>query len=299
MPPQSRPETAIPSLLPAGIASFFDRFASGDRYGPATVSTGTGRHGPPGDPRPRPAWLKSALWISGEPLPASLMTDPAGQGGLAAPLVGSIATAPRPPGGGHGGARGGSSRPAGHRPSTKEWCPATSGQIFSRREEQFGTKTLEEWSIFHPWLPKPSLKPGTGFSSADCGKWVLTAGCEDRTHPVTVIRHSCKTLQCPKCWTDYVTDKARDVEERFGLYEQAKLAKNSRLIPGEKCGIKPRHFVFTISPAKRDQLIQKTLAKTGGWFDAVPFLDILREEFDQCWYESGLLGGRSLHGSVD
>jgi hypothetical protein len=173
-------------------------------------------------------------------------------------------------------------------------CPATSGQIFFRREEMTDGLTLSDWSGFAPGLPVPSLKAGIGFRKEGCGAWVLTASCSgEKTHPVKLIKHSCKTISCPIDFADYLIDKSRDIEDRCSkLYGDAKLAENAKLIPGEtRRQIKPRHFPFTMSPLKIEELYHKVVRSNGGWWDESQFLDLARAELKDCLHGSGLVGG--------
>jgi hypothetical protein len=134
---------------------------------------------------------------------------------------------------------------------------------------------------------EPSPKPGQGFKKPDCGKWVrkLRAGAIVRD-----IYHNCGNLGCPACYSGTITDKARDVEARFDLYEQAKKAENAALIPGERSGVKPRQFIFTMTPAHQAELIARVMRSTGKW-DPGLFLEFARGELMEGLKLSGLLGG--------
>jgi len=142
------------------------------------------------------------------------------------------------------------------------------------------------------YLPDVSLKPGIGFQKPECGSWVRKLKSGDETRD---IYHNCGRLGCPVCMPGTLTDKARDVEDRFNLYEQAKMDENAVLIPGERRNIDPRQFIFSISPAHTDELIAKVKRAFPGieWGTKhqALFLDYYREEEDRAIKISGLIGG--------
>lgn len=210
---------------------------------------------------------------------------PAPRGGLAASLEGTIASVPVP----HQGAvlqqqqaQAGASaacswNPGIYRPDHVVSC--YSGLQFLRREE----------------LPFVSLKPGIGFKKDDCGSWVrkLKSGDEFRD-----IYHNCRGLSCPVCMPGTLTDKGRDVEERFELYENAKLAENAVLVPGEVRGIKPRQIIFSISPAHQAELVATVMrSRPGPWESRHEqmLMDLYREEEDRAIKQSGLIGGLKVY----
>lgn len=144
-------------------------------------------------------------------------------------------------------------------------------------------------------LPFVSLKPGIGFKKDDCGSWVrkLKSGDEYRD-----IYYNCRGLSCPVCMPGTLTDKARDIEERFELYEKAKLAENAVLVPGEVRGIKPRQIIFSISPVHQAELVAKMRRSLPGpWGTAHEkmLLDVYRKEEDRAVKISGLVGGVKIY----
>lgn len=174
-------------------------------------------------------------------------------------------------------------------PSQSSWDPAVfrpakvvscySGEIFSGES----------------YLPNVSLKPGIGFQKPDCGSWVrkLKSGDEFRD-----IYHNCDRLGCPVCMPGTITAKGRDVEDRFKLYEQAKMAENAVLVPGERRNIDPRQFIFSISPSHTGELIAKVKrVLPGEWSQkhATLFLDYYREEEDRAIKTAGLIGGLKVY----
>ena len=172
--------------------------------------------------------------------------------------------------------------------SSVSWDPAVfrpalvscySGEIFS------GVNTL----------PDVSIVPGIGFQKSDCGSWVrkLKSG-EDFKD----VFHNCGRLGCPVCMPGELTDKGRDVETRFKLYEDAKSAENAVLIPGERRNIDPRHIVFSMSPDHTAELIAKVrVSLPGPWGPkhAGAFMDIYREEEDLAIKISGLIAGLKVY----
>jgi hypothetical protein len=150
-----------------------------------------------------------------------------------------------------------------------------SGQIFSEE---------------HYRIPV-SQKPGIGFVKPGCGEWVRTIKSGDEFRK---IFHNCDTLGCPVCMPGALTQKGRDVEDRFDKYEQAKKAENAVLIPGEIRGIKPRQFIFTMTPAHQAALIGKVI-RNAGKRDPGAFLELAREEYMQAIKISGLIGGITVY----
>jgi len=136
-----------------------------------------------------------------------------------------------------------------------------------------------------------SAKPGGGFKKPECGRWVrkLRSG-----NQVRDIYHNCGALSCPVCMPGVITEKGRDVQSRFDLYEQAKIVENAVLVPGERRGVTPRQFIFTISPAHQAELVARVWRKAGRWDDGL-FLEYVREEFNQGLKISGLIGGFSVY----
>jgi hypothetical protein len=183
--------------------------------------------------------------------------------------------APAPQEGGHGVHMGGavSWDPAVFRPERRVSC--YSGEIFSDVTDQV----------------RPSQKPGRGFKKPDCGKWIrkIKSGEE-----IKDIFHNCDNLNCPVCMPGAITKKARNIQERFELYEQAKVAENAVLIPGEKRGSVSRHFAFTISPEHQAELVAMVRRTSGRWNEGL-FYRLFREEYHQAIKISGLVGGLSVY----
>jgi hypothetical protein len=92
-----------------------------------------------------------------------------------------------------------------------------------------------------------------------------------------------------------LTDKAGDVEDRFDMYERAKLAENAVLVAGEKPGVIPRQFIFTMTPAHQVELVFRVKQMCNGQFDQGIFLDIAREEYMEGLRISGLIGGLTVY----
>lgn len=213
------------------------------------------------------------LKTSGDVSSIALASPPASKEGLVPLLDGSILSAHAPQRSGGGVAQGAvvssSWDPEVFRTGG---CPAIAGFNFSDDKEEIS----------------PVLVPGYGFSKPDCGSWVrkLRSGNEVRD-----IYHNCDNLGCPVCVDGALTKKARSAEERFGLYESAKLNENAVLIPGEVRQAIPRHIPFTISPAHVAELWMRA-----GRNHAV-FLDLARAELNKALKSSGLLGGMAVSHS--
>lgn len=193
--------------------------------------------------------------------------------------MGSIASVPRPLGGA-GGTRGVPSSswdPAVFRPDHVVSC--YSREIFSG--ERYETPVTS--------------KPGNGFRKPDCGAWVRKLKSGD---DVRDIFHNCGNLGCPVCMPGTITDKARDIESRFEHYEQAKTRENAVLITGEARHVKPRQFIFTISPSHQAELeaaVKRTIPGKWGPDHHAVFMDLIREEYSRGLKLSGLVGGVSVY----
>ena len=133
---------------------------------------------------------------------------------------------------------------------------------------------------------QPASKPLTGFSKPDCGSWVrkLKSGDEVRD-----LFHNCGVLGCPKCGPVAITQKAREAEKRFVLYELAKLEENAVLIPGERRESLARHIAFTMSPAHTAELWMKAGK------DHAIFLDLARTEYNEIMKSCGMIGGITVY----
>jgi hypothetical protein len=137
--------------------------------------------------------------------------------------------------------------------------------------------------------------PGIGFTKPECGAWVRKLKSGDL---VRDIYHNCDRLSCPACMPGALDKKGRDAGERFDNYERLILLENTILIPGETRGKKPRHFGFTISPAKQAEYEARVRRKIRGpWGEAhhIEFLDIFREDLQRILKTSGLVGGMVVY----
>ena len=132
----------------------------------------------------------------------------------------------------------------------------------------------------------PADVPGMGFVKPGCGDWVRKLQSADQ---VKDLYHDCGVLSCPRCADAVITRKARDAAERFEHYEQAKLAENTVLIPGEKRHANPRHIPFTLSPAHAAELWLK-----GGKTHA-GFLRLARAELNDILHKVGFIGGEEVY----
>lgn len=219
---------------------------------------------------------------------------PAMLGGLAAPLNGPILSAHAPRG---GMAQGG---------TISEDNPSSSPDLigtfegFVRREE---VPVSGSWdpSVFRPdgcgypaladrnnsgvKLPVSAPKPGHGFKTPQCGVWLFTG--KDENGNIKIVNHSCKTIGCPEDWTDYISEKAGDIEEKFRGYNEALTAYTAGLckdFQGPRYQ-NPRQFIFSMTPGRVAEL----------WHIAgknhEAFLDTFRVAFKDALDVSGLAGG--------
>jgi hypothetical protein len=103
--------------------------------------------------------------------------------------------------------------------------------------------------------------PGIGFQKSDCGAWVRKLQSGDAYRD---IYHNCDRLGCPVCMSGVLDRKARAAGDRFSEYEKLLLDKGTVLVPGELRGVKPRYFLFTLSPDKVRDLVEQVCEEMPG-----------------------------------